>query len=160
MFWFNKWLTNVEIQGFTKTALEASRWLRRQVPSRCSGSSSGVLACEDKILTLEMKNITDGLITHTPKTTCLLLCFFYKVYYRPSNREIYLYQKCNFTNQIVYITENEAGNSSCNSRWPGIDPKLKAQLIALELAYYSTRIATFIWLNLFQIETGFSWAVF
>lgn len=31
--------------GFTDTALEASKWLRRQVPTRYSGSSSGVLAC-------------------------------------------------------------------------------------------------------------------
>ena len=31
--------------GFSNTALEASRWFRRQVPRRYSGSSSDVLAC-------------------------------------------------------------------------------------------------------------------
>lgn len=32
-------------QDFSGTALEASRWLRRQVPRRYSGSSTSVFAC-------------------------------------------------------------------------------------------------------------------
>lgn len=40
--------------GFTKTDFEASRWLRRQVPRRYSGSSSGVLACKIHLITLRL----------------------------------------------------------------------------------------------------------
>ena len=39
------WSSQVVFISFTKTDLEASRWLSRQVPRRYSGSSSGVLAC-------------------------------------------------------------------------------------------------------------------
>ena len=42
--------------GFTSTDLATSKWLRRQVPMRYSGSSSGVLAC------IVWKEIKDSLL--------------------------------------------------------------------------------------------------
>lgn len=40
-----KWIRLAWDYGFTNTDLETSKWFRRQVPMRNSGSSSGVLAC-------------------------------------------------------------------------------------------------------------------
>lgn len=96
--------------GLIETALEASKWLNRQVPRRYSGSSSSVFACTNQKVSLSNGNIENGIGVKAVKKT---------------RNSFYLYQECHFNHEFVKVTKNKTHNSSCNSWWPNINAQLK-----------------------------------